>query len=162
MDPDPSASLRIVTVHDATLRTSSADALLHFENATTQYGRPYSDVLFEQYPEEMKAYWNVEPQAARRIGRLFVSECQSGARNRYIFHMPFSPTWFGEAPLDVVMPQLTALVDQVEKLNIKTVSLFAITLGLFHGPELRGLLKSAFRGLPVTIEIFEPPESSAA
>jgi O-acetyl-ADP-ribose deacetylase (regulator of RNase III) len=111
------------------------------------------------YPDNYKAYKKACEQGKVQPGHMFVFFCGFAATPRYIINFPTKRHWRNKSNIEDIRSGLQALVNEVRKLDIKSIAIPPLGCGLggLCWDEVKELMRSAFDQIPqVRWLIYEP------
>lgn len=147
------------------IHKARADALVNTVNCVGVMGRGIALQFSKAFPEVFRAY-----QAACKRGEVQPGKVASYDLNRfepphYVINVPTKKHWRGKSRMDFIEAGLTALVEEVRRLGVKSVAVPPLGCGLggLDWSEVRPRIERAFAALPdVRVLLFEPAGAPSA
>lgn len=147
------------------LLDSPAEALVNTVNCVGVMGKGIALQFAKAFPENLKAYQAACQKKEVQPGQMFITRTPDLTGPKWIINFPTKRHWKGSSRLADVASGLTALVEEVRRLGIHSISL--PPLGCGNGgldwDEVRPLIEAAFRPLEdVEVLLFSPEGAPAA
>lgn len=140
------------------LFTARADALVNPVNTHGVMGKGLALEFKRRYPRNFVAYKAAFERGELEVGRM-LSVSTGTLEPRYIVNFPTKQHWRNPSKLEYVEQGLVALVQEIQRLELKSVALPALGCGL-GGLEWDAVLALIQRNLEllegVTIEVYPP------
>lgn len=141
------------------LLKADVEALVNTVNCVGVMGKGIALQFRQAFPANYEAYRRAVQAGEVRLGRVFVFPTGSMLNPRWIINFPTKDHWRNHSRLDAIKAGLDDLVDQVRRLEIRSVAV--PPLGCGNGGldwnVVRPLIANAFAALPeVRVELHEP------
>jgi O-acetyl-ADP-ribose deacetylase (regulator of RNase III) len=141
-----------------------ADAIVNTVNCVGVMGRGVALRFKQVFPANFDVYAAACARGEVVPGRMLVVPTGRLTAPRYIVNFPTKRHWRGQSRLDDIRAGLVALVDEVRRLQIRSIALPPLGSGLggLDWRVVRPLVIAAFEATPdVEVTIFEPRASDA-
>lgn len=136
-----------------------AEALVNTVNTEGIMGKGVALQFRRAFPEMYRAYKQACQAGNVKPGKMFIF-CVSSTKNpKYIINFPTKRSWRSNSRMEDIETGLTALVDDVRKLGIRSVAIPPLGCGLggLSWSEVRQRMQLAFQELPdVDWLVYEP------
>jgi len=145
---------------------ADVEALVNTVNCVGVMGRGIALQVKNAFPDNFKAYEAVCHAGEMQPGRMFVFETGQFTNPRYIINFPTKRHWRGNSRLADIESGLTALVQEVKRLGIRSIAVPPLGCGLggLDWADVRPRIEDALAEVPeVRVLLFEPagaPEAS--
>jgi O-acetyl-ADP-ribose deacetylase (regulator of RNase III) len=110
--------------------TANVEALVNTDNCVGVMGRGIALQFRNAFPENFKAYKAVCDRGEFRPGKLFIHEQTQLTNPRYIINFPTKKQWKGKSRIDYIDAGLQALVQEVQRLGIRSIAIPPLGCGL--------------------------------
>jgi O-acetyl-ADP-ribose deacetylase (regulator of RNase III) len=149
----------MIELQRGNLLEADAEALVNTVNCVGVMGKGIALQFKQAYPENFREYERACRAAEVQVGRMFVHSTSELLNPRYIINFPTKRHWKGKSRLADIQVGLSALVEEVSRLGIRSIAV--PPLGCGNGglawSEVRPLIERAFATLPdVKVFLFEP------
>jgi len=144
------------------LLKSRTEALVNTVNCVGFMGKGIALQFKKAFPENFKVYQQACRSHQVVPGRMLVVPTGSLLNPKYIINFPTKRHWKGNSRLEDIASGLEALVDEIKKLGIRSVSVPPLGCGLggLDWGTVRSMIEKAFNELPdVEVKLFEPAGS---
>lgn len=146
------------------LLEADVDALVNTVNTVGVMGKGIALQFKKAFPENFKAYEKACAAGEVEPGRMLVYSLGEVCRPRFIINFPTKRHWRGKSSIDDIRSGLAALVEDVKRLEIRSIAL--PPLGCGQGglvwDEVLPLIEQAFADLPdVHVLVYEPAGAPA-
>ena len=135
-----------------------AEALVNTVNCVGVMGRGIALQFKKAFPENFKSYAAACKRNEVQPGRMFVFETGQ-MYPRYIINFPTKRHWRGKSRMEDIDAGLTALAEEIQALNIRSIALPPLGSGLggLAWSEVRPRIESMLRGFDdLKVVLFEP------
>ena len=141
------------------LLDAPAEALVNTVNEVGVMGKGVALMFREAFPESAKAYQAAAKVGDIRVGRVFVTECNTLIGPKWIVHFPTKKHWRHPSKLDWIRAGLRDLVRVIHEREIRSVAL--PPLGCGNGgldwEVVRREIEAALDAVPdVDVLLYEP------
>jgi O-acetyl-ADP-ribose deacetylase (regulator of RNase III) len=146
------------------LLESDAEALVNTVNCVGVMGKGIALQFKQAFPENYKAYAKACKKGEVRTGRMFIYRAGDIFNPKYIVNFPTKRHWKAKSRLDDVKSGLEDLVNQVQRLNIKTIAIPPLGAGLggLRWQDVKEMIVNAFEESTVQVLLYEPKGSPAS
>lgn len=131
------------------LLTSDVEALVNTVNCVGIMGKGIALQMKQAFPEMYKKYSKACENGEIKIGSVFTYHTGLLYNPRYIINLPTKKHWKGKSKIEYVNSGLDALINEIKKLNIKSIAI--PPLGCGNGgldwSEVRPLIEKKLSGL---------------
>ena len=170
MTGNPTCRLRaMITLAKGNLLEAPAEALVNTVNCVGVMGKGIALQFKQAFPENFKAYKQACNRDEVEPGKMFVFD-RGGldlkpGEPRYLINFPTKRHWKGKSKMEDIESGLTALIEEIARLNIRSVAI--PPLGCGNGgldwADVRPRIEAAFADLPdVRVSLFEPGNAPKA
>jgi O-acetyl-ADP-ribose deacetylase (regulator of RNase III) len=137
---------------------ANAEALVNTVNCVGIMGRGIALQFKNAFPQNFKAYVAACKRGEVLPGRMFVFETGSMTNPKYIINFPTKRHWRGKSRIEDVETGLDALVQEINRREIKSIAVPPLGAGLGGLPwELvRTRIEKSLGGLGLDVTVFEP------
>lgn len=143
----------------------AAEALVNTVNCVGIMGRGIALQFKNSFPDNYKAYAAACKKNEVQPGRMFVYERGKQLFNpQFIINFPTKRDWRGKSRIEDIESGLSALVNIVQELGIRSIAVPPLGSGLggLNWNDIKPRIESAMRSLPdVHVIIFEPSGTPA-
>lgn len=141
------------------LLEADVDALVNTVNCVGYMGKGIALQFKQAFPANFKAYAKACEAGQVVPGRMFIFDNGGLLRPRFIVNFPTKRHWRGKSRLEDIASGLKALVDDVQRLGIRSIAI--PPLGCGHGGldwrVVKPMIEAAFAAVPeVRAILFEP------
>lgn len=154
-------------IHEATgnLLDAEAEALVNTVNTVGVMGKGIALQFSRAFPENLAAYQRACRAGEVAPGKMFICENRALNGPRWIINFPTKRHWRGASRMEDIESGLRALVDEVQRLGIRSIAV--PPLGCGNGGldwnEVRPRIERAFAAWPeVNVLLFAPTGAPAA
>jgi len=137
----------------------NAEALINTVNCIGIMGRGIALQFKNAFPENFKAYAKACKKHEVQPGKMFVFETEQLTNPRYIINFPTKRHWRGKSRIEDIEEGLKALVDTINKYNIRSIAIPPLGSGLggLDWPTVKSRIESVLQSFSdVHIFIYEP------
>ena len=113
------------------LLEADVEAVVNTVNSVGVMGKGIALQFKKAYPENFEAYKKASDAGLVAPGKMFVFEQRALANPRYIINSPTKRHWRGKSKIEDIESGLDALVEEVQRLGIKSIAI--PPLGCGHG-----------------------------
>jgi len=155
----------MIEYQQGNLLETKADALVNTVNCVGIMGKGIALQFKQAFPENFKLYERACKNKEVQTGKMFVVSTGSLFAPKYLINFPTKNHWKGKSKIADIQSGLDALVDEVERLEIKSIAIPPLGCGNggLNWLEVKPLIESAFAHLPnVRVIIFEPSGTPVA
>lgn len=141
------------------LLKADAQALVNAVNCVGVMGKGIALQFKEAYPENFSAYAKACRDSEVQPGKMFIVPTKCLSNPKYIINFPTKRHWKGKSKIEDVSAGLEALIADVQKLEIKSITIPPLGCGLggLDWSDVRPLIEQAFLKVPsVRVLVFEP------
>lgn len=138
---------------------ADAEALVNTVNCVGVMGKGIALQFKQAFPDNFDAYRSCCAASDLEPGKMFVFETKSIIGPKYIINFPTKRHWKGKSRLEDVDAGLNALIQEVARLEIKSIAVPPLGCGLggLDWSVVRPRIERAFQSLPdVRVLLFEP------
>jgi O-acetyl-ADP-ribose deacetylase (regulator of RNase III) len=143
---------------------ADAEALVNSVNCVGVMGRGIALQFKKAFPENYKAYRAACELHQVQPGRMLIHDRSSLTNPRYIINFPTKTHWKARSRLVDIEAGLSALVEEVRRLGIRSIALPPLGCGLggLNWEDVRPRIERAFRDLSeARVLVFEPAGAPA-
>ena len=136
---------------------AEVEALVNTVNCVGFMGRGIAAQFRRAFPENFKKYKAACDAKEMQPGKVFIVAIAGLTNPRYIVNFPTKRHWRGKSRLGDIGAGLADLVEQVERLEIRSIAIPALGCGLgkLRWEDVRGLIVEAFEKAPqVDVHIY--------
>lgn len=149
----------MITKKQGDLLKSEAQALVNTVNCVGVMGKGVALQFKHAFPENFKAYEKACKANLVQPGKMFTFDAGTLMQSRWIINFPTKRHWRDGSRIEDVEAGLSALVEEVKRLKIKSIAI--PPLGCGNGgldwSQVRPLIVRAFDEMPeVDVQLFEP------
>ena len=144
---------------------ADAEALVNTVNCVGVMGRGIALQFRKAFPENFKAYKSTCDKKRLHPGMMFVCDLNHFQNPRYIVNFPTKRHWKGKSKIEDIESGLEALVEEVNKRNIRSIAIPPLGCGLggLSWNQVKPMIQKAFGALPdVHVFLYEPAGAPAA
>lgn len=149
----------VIRARQGNLLEANAEALVNTVNCTGFMGKGIALQFKQAFPENFDAYLRACRAREVQPGRMFTFETGMMTNPRYIVNFPTKRDWRGKSCLEDIECGLRALIDEVRRLDIRSIAVPPLGCGLggLAWSTIRPLIEKAFAALPdVEVMLFSP------
>lgn len=141
------------------LLEADTEAIVNTVNTVGVMGRGIALQFKRAFPENFKVYKKACKAGEFSVGQMLTVKTTELGNPRYIINFPTKKHWKGKSQLDYIELGLQALVEEIQRLGIKSIALPPLGCGLgglaWH--DVLQAIESALRDLDeVDVLVFEP------
>jgi O-acetyl-ADP-ribose deacetylase (regulator of RNase III) len=138
------------------------EALVNTVNSVGIMGRGIALQFKKAYPDNYNAYTAACSRGDVKPGCMFIFPLQSLSNPRYIINFPTKIHWKGKSRIEYIESGLEALVADVRRLGIRSMTLPPLGCGLggLNWEEVRPRIERAFAALPEVRVLLHEPEGA--
>lgn len=147
------------------LLTADAEALVNTVNCAGYMGKGIALQFKKAFPANDDAYRAACALGDVQIGRMFVHVTGSALNPKFIINFPTKQHWRDKSRLEDIEAGLTALVAEVQRLDIQSIAVPPLGCGLggLDWDDVRPRIEAAFASLPdVRVWLYAPAGAPAA
>lgn len=144
---------------------ANAEALVNTVNCVGVMGRGIALQFRKAYPEMFKAYKAMCDREELKPGMVLTHDLNRFESPHYVINLPTKRHWRGKSRMEDIEDGLKALVQEVQRLGVKSVAVPPLGCGLggLDWPEVRSRIEAAFEELPdVQVLLYEPAGAPTA
>lgn len=144
---------------------ADVEAQVNTVNCVGVMGRGIALQMKNAFPQNFTAYAAACKRGEVEPGRMFVFDTGQFTNPRYVINFPTKRHWRGRSRLSDIESGLRALVEEVRRLEIRSIAIPPLGCGLggLDWADVRPMIEDAFRELPdVRALVFEPAGAPAA
>lgn len=141
------------------LLEADAEALVNTVNCVGVMGKGIALQFKQAFPQNYEEYRKVCKAEQLEPGKVLVHRTGLFGNPRFIINFPTKRHWRGKSRIEDVRSGLAALIDTVQRLEIKSIAVPPLGCGYggLEWTEVRPLIEDAFRSVPgVRVLVFEP------
>lgn len=138
---------------------AKADALVNTVNCVGVMGRGIALQFKKAFPEVFKVYESACKRGEIQPGTVLTCDLNRLDPPHYVINVPTKKHWRSKSKLEYVEAGLDALVDEVQRLGLKSIAIPPLGSGLggLDWNEVRPRIERAFEALPeVQVYLYEP------
>ena len=155
----------MITYTKGNMLAATAQALVNTVNTEGVMGKGIALHFKERFPENYAAYRAACKNGNVRVGAMFVTEVTDLSGPKWIINFPTKSSWRKPSELSYIRDGLTALVQVIEQLNIRSIAL--PPLGCGNGgldwQTVKPVIEYAFADLSgVDVLVYEPAGAQIA
>jgi len=138
---------------------ADAEALVNTVNCIGYMGRGIALQFKQAYPENFKAYQKACNAKEVRPGKMFIYDTGMMLNPKYIINFPTKRHWRGKSRIEDIKSGLSALIDDVKRLKIKSIAVPPLGCGLggLDWNVVRPMIEKAFETLSeVSVLLYAP------
>lgn len=142
---------------------ADVDALVNTVNTVGVMGKGVALQFKRKYPDNFKAYAHACKAGEVEIGKMFIFDRGELSSPRFIINFPTKKHWRSPSRLEYIDAGLVDLVNEAERLNIKSMAMPALgcSNGGLNWTDVKPRIVKALEALPeVQAILFEPRQSS--
>lgn len=155
----------MISMADGNIIDADAEALVNTVNCIGYMGKGIALQFKQAYPENFLAYVKACRSDEVKPGKMFVFETSGMFNPRYIINFPTKRHWRGKSRLEDIESGLHALIQEVKRLNIKSIAVPPLGCGLggLKWSVVLPMIEKAFSLLPhVRVHLYAPHGAPAA
>ena len=155
----------MIRLADGNLLEADAEALVNTVNCVGFMGKGIALQFKQAFPENFDAYQKACRAGEVQPGRMFVFETGLMTYPQYIINFPTKRHWRGKSRLEDIESGLTALIEEVRRLGVRSIAMPPLGCGLggLSWAEVRPLIEKAFEVVAgVEVLLFSPSGSPEA
>lgn len=140
---------------------AEVQALVNPVNCVGVMGKGLALAFKQTYPNNFLDYKEACYGGKVMLGKMFITKTTSQLNPRYIINFPTKQHWKEKSNLENIKTGLVALIEEIKKLEIKSIALppLGCGLGKLKWQEVEGLIINAFNSLPeVRVLLFLPKD----
>lgn len=138
---------------------ADVEALVNTVNCVGVMGRGIALQFKKSYPENFNFYKKVCDDKGLSPGKVLVYDLDRFINPRYIINFPTKQHWKGKSKLEYIDAGLKALVNEIQRLDIKSIAIPPLGCGLggLDWQEVRSRIETALSELSnVEVILYEP------
>lgn len=157
----------MIEIAKGNILEADAEALVNTVNCVGFMGKGIALQFKQAFPANFKAYQAACHAGQVVPGRMFIFDNGRLINPRYVINFPTKRHWRGKSRVADIRSGLTALIDDVRRLGVRSIAVPPLGCGLggLDWQKVRPMIEEAFSGLPdVRVLLFEPvgtPEAKA-
>jgi O-acetyl-ADP-ribose deacetylase (regulator of RNase III) len=149
----------MIIIKQGDLLKAQPEALVNTVNCVGVMGKGVALQFKKAFPENCRAYEKACKAGLVQPGKMFIFDAGNLMQTRFIINFPTKRHWKGKSLMEDVESGLTALVEEIKRLKIKSIAI--PPLGCGNGgldwSQVRPRIEQAFAALPdVEVQLFEP------
>lgn len=151
--------MSIQLTHGDLLQQDDVDAIVNTVNCVGVMGKGIALQFKNKWPDNFDSYQAACRAAEVRPGKMHVFDAGAYAQPHYIINFPTKDHWRGNSKMSFIKDGLRDLVDQVQRLGIKSIAVPPLGCGNggLNWDDVRPLIVKAFEALPdVEVRLFVP------
>jgi O-acetyl-ADP-ribose deacetylase (regulator of RNase III) len=155
----------MISITQGNILKSDAEALVNTVNCVGYMGKGIALQFKQAFPENFKAYSRACNVDKVNPGQMFVFQTGSMFNPKYIINFPTKRHWRGKSRIEDIEKGLIALVNDVKKLNIKSIAVPPLGCGLggLNWDVVQPMIEKAFQEVPhVQLYLFAPSGAPSA
>ena len=144
---------------------ADSEALVNTVNCVGYMGRGIAAQFSRAYPHNLKVYEVACRRQEVQPGRMLIVETGQLTNPRYIVNFPTKRHWRGKSRMEDIEAGLVALVEDVQRLGIRSIAIPPLGCGLggLNWSDVRPRIERAFAPLvDVQVAVFDPSGAPAA
>jgi O-acetyl-ADP-ribose deacetylase (regulator of RNase III) len=145
--------------------TADVEAVVNTVNCVGVMGRGIALQMKNAFPENYQVYARACERGEVEPGRMFVYETGQFTYPRYVINFPTKRHWRGRSRLADIESGLTALVEEIRRLGIRSIAIPPLGCGLggLDWADVRPRIEAALAELPdVRALVYEPAGAPSA
>lgn len=149
----------MIKITNGNILKADTEALVNTVNCIGFMGRGIALQFKKAYPENFNAYSKICKEKKLHPGMVFTYRLPTLAGPKYIINFPTKRHWKGKSKLEDIEQGLPALVQEIEKLGIRSISIPPLGCGLggLSWETVRPLIEESLSGLTdVEVDLYEP------
>ncbi len=149
----------MIEFHRGNILNAKADALVNTVNCVGVMGRGIALQFKKAFPEVFKAYEAACKRGEVEPGKVLTCDLNRFDPPHYVINFPTKKHWRGKSEVVYVEAGLDALIEEVRRLNLKSIAVPPLGCGLggLEWDEVRPRIERAFASLPdVRVLVYEP------
>lgn len=137
---------------------SEAQALVNTVNTVGVMGKGIALQFKEKFPENYHSYKNACKKKEVGIGKMYTTKVNQIAGPEYIINFPTKKHWRQPSKYEYIEEGLHDLVQQIEKLDIKSIAIPPLGAGQggLDWAKVKRLIFKELENLPIDVEVYEP------
>ena len=138
---------------------NDSEAIVNTVNCVGFMGKGIALQYKQAFPDNFKAYEKACRAEKVKPGLMFIFETNAMFNPKYIVNFPTKRHWRGNSRLEDVENGLRSLVEDIKRLEIKSIAIPPLGCGLggLDWNVVKPMILDAFSSLPeVTVSVFEP------
>lgn len=148
-----------VTLKSGDLLKDKSEAITNTVNCVGVMGKGIALQFKQRWPRNFKAYADACKHKGIKPGKVFIYDMGQWEEPRYIINFPTKAHWRGDSKIEYVESGLRDLIEQVERLGIKSVALPPLGCGNggLEWNKVKRVILEAFKNHPdIQVNLFEP------
>lgn len=149
----------MIEISRGNLLTAEVDALVNTVNCVGYMGKGIALQFKQAFPDNFKRYEVACAAGEVQPGRMLVHDNGGLVKPRWIINFPTKRHWRGKSRLEDVRTGLAALIEDVQRLGIRSIAVPPLGCGLggLDWKVVRPLIEQAFEAVPeVQVKLYEP------
>jgi len=149
----------MIEITKGNLLATDVEALINTVNTVGVMGKGIALQFKKAFPENFTAYKKVCSDGLVKPGNMFIVDLHSLTNPKYIINFPTKRHWKGKSRIEDIQSGLMDLVDEVKRLDIRSVAVPPLGCGLggLNWPDVYRLMQKAFENVAeVQWLVFEP------
>ena len=141
------------------LLEADAEALVNTVNCVGVMGKGIALQFKWAKPDNFTFYEKACKAGQMRVGHVLIFETGSLLNPKYIINFPTKRHWKGNSKMEDIDAGLVDLIEQVQRLNIRSIAIPPLGAGLggLNWLDVKTRIEAAFAGLPdVRVLLYEP------
>jgi len=155
----------MVEITHGNMLETDAEALVNTVNCIGYMGKGIALQFKKAFPENFKVYHRACKKAEVKPGRMYVFSTGDLFNPKYIINFPTKKHWRGKSRLEDIQSGLSALIEEVKRLKIKSIAVPPLGCGLggLDWKIVRPMIEEVFATVPdVKVFLYEPVGAPAA
>ncbi len=149
----------MVEITKGNMLEADAEALVNTVNCIGYMGKGIALQFKKAFPENFKAYHRACKKEEVRPGRMHVFHTRDFFNPKYIINFPTKKHWKGKSRVEDIKSGLSALIEEVKRLDIKSIAVPPLGCGLggLDWKTVRPMIEEGFAAVPeVKVLLYEP------
>ncbi|MBN2290021.1 MAG: macro domain-containing protein [Candidatus Glassbacteria bacterium] len=138
---------------------ADAEALVNTVNCMGYMGKGIALQFKKAFPENFKAYHQACKASVVKPGSMYVFHTGNLFNPKYVINFPTKYHWRGKSRLEDINSGLSALIEEVRRLDLKSIAVPPLGCGLggLDWEVVRPLIEKTFEAVPrVKVLLYEP------
>jgi O-acetyl-ADP-ribose deacetylase (regulator of RNase III) len=148
-----------VTLKSGDLLKDKSQAITNTVNCVGVMGKGIALQFKQRWPQNFKAYADACKHKEIKPGKVFVYDMGHWEEPRYIINFPTKIHWRGDSKIEYIESGLRDLIEQAERLGIKSIALPPLGCGNggLEWSKVKRVILDAFRNhSDIEVNLFEP------
>jgi O-acetyl-ADP-ribose deacetylase (regulator of RNase III) len=151
--------MAIRLTHGDLLKQNDVDAIVNTVNCVGVMGKGIALQFKNKWPANNLAYEHACKDGQVKLGKMFVFDSGGLVKPNFIINFPTKGHWRAKSDINSIRDGLTDLVEQVRRLNIKSIAIPPLGCGNggLEWSDVRPMIEKAFEPLQnIDVRLFEP------